>query len=311
MKPGTTALLGATLLAVAEAAAAWPRVIDHPLGQTTLPAEPERIVAMSTAQHVDSLIALGKPPVGAMTYGLAPGDDPDAYPPAIAEQAVAADITAVGSPGGVDLEAVAVLEPDLIISSAWRGRELYESLSRIAPTITTSRARYFPIRLREIARAVGREERAERVVARYREHAARVRERVGGREVAIVRPRLQSVWMYGPPSDAGRILADAGIAVQPVPDDASITSDAPGAIGELSLERLPVIDAPRLFVILYNLRHHEGLEGYLNGPMWPRLPAVQAGNVHPVEGIAWTNHGPLGARRMLDQAAAALTDGER
>lgn len=310
MRPGMKTLLAATLLALAEAAGAWPRVIDHPLGTTRLSAEPERVVVMSTAQHVDILIALDKPPVGSLTYGLAAGDDPDAYPPAIAEQAAAADITSVGSSGEVDLEAIAVLDPDLIISSAWRGRELYQSLSRIAPTITTSRERYFPVQLREVARAVGREDRAERVLARYRERAAAVRERAGGQEIAIVRPRLQSVWMYGPPSDAGRVLADAGIDVQPVPEDASLTPNAPGAIGELSLERLPVIDAPHLFVILYNLRHHEGLEGYLDGPMWPRLPAVRAGKVHPVEGIAWTNHGPLGALRMLDQAAAALRGSE-
>jgi len=34
---------------------------------------------------------------------------------------------------------------------------------------------------------------------------------------------------------------------------------------------------------------------------------VAAGRVHPVQGTAWTNYGPLGLLRVLDEATAALT----
>ncbi|PWG63137.1 ABC transporter substrate-binding protein [Spiribacter halobius] len=292
---------------LATAAEGWPRVIEHPLGETRLPAPPQRVVALEVGQNVDMLLALGLPPVGSITYGLAAADQPAAWPPAIAAQAAAAGIRSVGSPGQVDLEAIAVLEPDLIIANEWGGHEAYAALSRIAPTITLPFERHFVPPLRALARALGREARAEAWIARYTARTLELHEALAGTEVAIVRPRLQSVWMYGPPSNAGRVLGEAGVRVQPLPPGASFTADAPGAIGELSLERLPAITAPHLFVILYNLEHHDGLQGYLRGPLWQRLPAVEAGNVHGVEGIAWTNHGPIGALQMLEEAAAALT----
>lgn len=300
-------LLTALLLAFGVShAREWPRVIEHAHGATELAAPPQRVVSLDVGVVTDSLLALGLPPVGSITYGLGSPDSLDAWPPAIAEQAVAADITSVSASGNLDLEAIAVLEPDLVIASGYVGRSAYARLTRIAPTVIIEAERHFRSDLRRIATAVGREQEAEAVLNRYAERVAALRARIGGRQVAIVRPRQQSVWMYGPPSNAGRLLTEAGVQVKAVPEKASLTSDPPGAIGELSLERLPVVSAPHLFVILYNLEHHAGLEGYLRGPMWQRLPAVKQGNVYGVEGIAWTNHGPIGALRMLEEAAAAL-----
>lgn len=41
-------------------------------------------------------------------------------------------------------------------------------------------------------------------------------------------------------------------------------------------------------------------------PLWSRLPAVQEGRTHPVPGVAWTNHGPIGAMRLIDEVGNAL-----
>ncbi|MFP4261993.1 MAG: ABC transporter substrate-binding protein [Halomonas sp.] len=303
-------LLTVLLLAMgAVQASEWPRVIVHLQGDTELTAPPQRVVALDPTV-TDHLLALGLPPIGSLTYGLARPDSRDAWPPAIAEQAVEASIARVGTPGNLDLEAIAALEPDLVLASGYVGQSTYNTLTRIAPTVIIESERHFRSDLHQIAVAVGREQEAEAVLERYAKRVAAMRARLGGERVAIVRPRQQSVWMYGPSSNAGRLLTEAGINVKAVPDGASITSDPPGAIGELSLERVSAIDAPHLFVILYNLDHHAGLEGYLQGPMWQRLPAVQQGNVHGVEGIAWTNHGPIGALRMLEEAAAALEGGQ-
>lgn len=284
----------------------WPIVIEHSQGKTVLTKSPQRVVSLDPV-YTDTLLALGLPPVGSITYGVAPADQLAAWAPAIARRAVDAGIATVGSPGNGNMEAIAALEPDLILVSEYRGRRLYGLLERIAPTVVVDRReRHFRDGLFQIASIIGKQAEAAAIMDEYRKRTAKLKRTIGGRRVAIVRPRQQSVWMSGPPSNPGRVLADAGVDVEPVPQGASITADTPGAIGELSLERIVTIDAPHLFIILYNLDHHDGLGGYLQGPMWQRLPAVKQGNVYGVQGFAWTNHGPIGAMTMLTEAARAL-----
>lgn len=66
-----------------------------------------------------------------------------------------------------------------------------------------------------------------------------------------------------------------------------------------------MVNAEHIFVITYNVDDQQ-LEEYTSNPLWQQLPAVQAGNVHLVEGTAWTNHGPVGAGVVLDEVEAAL-----
>jgi ABC-type Fe3+-hydroxamate transport system substrate-binding protein len=113
------------------------------------------------------------------------------------------------------------------------------------------------------------------------------------------------VWIYGPPSNAGVILKDLGLELLAVPEGSSITDDAEGAIGQLSLERLPDIRSEHIFVISYNLKDTT-VEELIQQPIWRQIPAVRQGNVHAVQGTAWSNHGPLGALSVIDEVAAAL-----
>jgi len=113
---------------------------------------------------------------------------------------------------------------------------------------------------------------------------------------------------HGPPSNAGTIFAELGLDMLPAPEGSSITDDAPGAIGDISLERISeMADAKHMFLITYNVDEQQ-LDGYTSNPLWQQLPAVQAGNVHLVEGTAWTNHGPIGADAVLGEIEAALLD---
>jgi iron complex transport system substrate-binding protein len=283
------------------------RRVKHALGETEVPLNPRRIVSLDVGEITDTLIALDRVPIGSVTYDPAADayggqDGNGAFPPALAGRADGIEALGVYEP---NLEKVALLKPDLIIGSTSSIEGIQAQLEAIAPTVAISSARDFKVWLREIGVFVNAEAAAERVLKDYQTRASQVRQQVQGTKVAILRPRADSVWMYGPPSNAGVILKDLGLELLTVPEGSSITDDAPGAIGQLSLERLPDIRSDHLFVITYNLKH-TSVEELIKQPIWQQIPAVEQGKVHAVQGTAWSNHGPIGALRVIDEVEAAL-----
>jgi iron complex transport system substrate-binding protein len=300
--PGSAAT--ATSLAATSAAADAPatRAITHALGQANVPLNPQRIVSLAPGEITDTLIALNRKPIGSLTYdGSASASG---YPAALADQIDG--IAAVGNAGEPNLEQIAALKPDLIIGPQWLVTDLYQQLSAIAPTVATSDARDFRVWLAEIGRAVGAENEVARVLDGYQARIATLRPQLASRQVSIVRPRSDSLLIYGAASGPGIVLSELGLEVQELPVEAEDWGgDGLRAIGQVSLEWVPNIVGEHVFVITYNLEDIT-FEQLIQQPLWQRLPAAQNGNIHPVEGIAWTNHGPLGVLRMLDEVAAAL-----
>lgn len=101
--------------------------VQHAMGETTIEGTPERIVVIDSP-HLDALVALGITPVGATESGAATG-----VPAYLADDLEGTEI--VGPTMEPDLEAIASLNPDLIIGAQVRHEALYEQLSAIAPTV--------------------------------------------------------------------------------------------------------------------------------------------------------------------------------
>ena len=98
-----------------------PRTITDVMGrEVTLDSAPQRVVGMS-ASITEVLYAIGITPVGAT-------EDID-YPEA------AASLPTFGSGYQPDLEALAALEPDLIIANAQLNGQIMDQLEAIAPTV--------------------------------------------------------------------------------------------------------------------------------------------------------------------------------
>lgn len=116
---------------------AYPIVIKHALGTTTIARKPERVATVAWANH-EVPLALGIVPVGfaAANFG---DDDGDGLLPWVAEKL--AELGA-GRPvlfdegDGIDFEAVAATKPDVILA-AYSGlsRSDYDTLSQIAPVV--------------------------------------------------------------------------------------------------------------------------------------------------------------------------------
>jgi iron complex transport system substrate-binding protein len=144
------------MLAVGAAAAQEsPRTITDMMGrQVTIDAPPERVVGLS-ASITEMLYAVGVTPVGAT-------QDID-YPPA------AASLPTFGTGYQLDLEALAALEPDLILANVQLQAQIAEQLEAIAPTVFVLilTPADIPVNLRLIGQATWHETTAEYAAAPY------------------------------------------------------------------------------------------------------------------------------------------------
>ncbi|MDO5629265.1 MAG: ABC transporter substrate-binding protein, partial [Mobilicoccus sp.] len=152
------------------AAAAFPVTITHALGETTIEAEPQRVATVGWGNQ-EVPLALGVTPVGMAKadYG---DDDGDGVLPWVEDKLTelgAQTPTLFDETDGIDFEAVAGTEPDVILA-AYSGltQEDYDTLSKIAPVVAypdqpwgTSRDDMILLN----SEALGQKEQGEQLVA--------------------------------------------------------------------------------------------------------------------------------------------------
>ena len=156
-------------------AQAFPVEMEHLFGSTTINAEPERVVSLSFIGH-DFLLSLGVAPYalrkwyGSFPYGVWPW----------AQEALG-DATPIVMQGEIDIEAIAAMEPDLIVGQ-WSGmteRE-YTLLSQIAPTLPPAPGAgdygmSWQDMLLRLGQATGRADRAQNIIADSEQRLAALR----------------------------------------------------------------------------------------------------------------------------------------
>jgi iron complex transport system substrate-binding protein len=119
------------------AAEAFPVTVEHAYGETTIEAKPERVATVAWANH-EVPLALGIVPVG-MSKATWGDDDGDGVLPWVEDKLteLGADTPVLfDETDGIDFEAVADTQPDLILA-AYSGitQEEYDTLSKIAPVV--------------------------------------------------------------------------------------------------------------------------------------------------------------------------------
>ncbi|WP_030559755.1 ABC transporter substrate-binding protein, partial [Streptomyces exfoliatus] len=96
----------------------------------SVPVAPKRVVVLDTAE-LDSALTLGVKPVGATHADVDSG-----FLSYLPEDQVAG-IKDVGAMTTPNLESIAALKPDLILTSKVRHGDAYDELKKIAPTVMT------------------------------------------------------------------------------------------------------------------------------------------------------------------------------
>jgi iron complex transport system substrate-binding protein len=204
-----------------------------------------------------------------------------------------------------DLEQILMLEPDLILcpdTSAYSEWWPLARLSRIAPVLPSNHRTHWRGNLDSLAGWLQRTEAAERITAAWAEQIAGLRQRHDG----VLQRSLLAAATYDPlkrrlmvRSDGtgygfvmpAQVLADLG--------GRAVEAGRLGPYGDVALESLGDVLGQVNGILLIDLGDRAPL-ALAREPLWQRLPAVRAGQVHvtrgnSVFGSVYTAHHLAGA----------------
>lgn len=272
---------------------AGPHVVVHAMGETEVPADPQRVVVLDSS-FLDSAVALGVTPAGA-TEGFAGGGLPGYLPAEVLEA-----VEIVGETNAPQLESIAALDPDLIIGAKVRHEDLYDELSQIAPTVfSESSGGNWTAQVLLTGDALGRSDEAEELLDAFAERATAVGEAIGavGQTASIVRFLPDETRLYGPESFSGSVLTAVGF-------DLGDKDWNEYSMALISTEQIDLVEADVVFATTYG-------SGETTRPqfeaLWETLDAVQNGRQFDVTDAVWmTGIGVLGANLILDDLEAML-----
>ncbi|GIG35029.1 ABC transporter substrate-binding protein [Cellulomonas pakistanensis] len=294
------------------AAAGGPVSITDDRGETVeLDAPATKVVSLEWMQ-TEMLTSLGVTPVGAA--------DVEGYTSWVGTSVpLEGEPEDVGTRGEPSVEAIAGLEPDLIVgvtSSIPEGA--LEQFERIAPVALFDGADaadplgYVEDTFRSVATLVGAEDEAEQVVsdseARIAENAQKIADAgLEGTPVVFASPYAEganvTIRMHGPRSafQAVAVAMGLGSATEDPGDDAY-------GLSYVDVEGLTALPEDTRFLYWGNDSEEDVVESALAGnAVWQSLPFVQQGHVHRAGVGIWAYGGPESLAGWSDDLVAQLT----
>lgn len=273
------------------------RLIRHAVGETCVPEEFERVMALDPGSLGNSL-ALGVTPIATTSLD---GEIPEYL-------SLPSDVAVVGHPSQPNLERILGLNPDLILMD--NRVNLYEPLSQIAPTVVAENWQTLgpePLWKRDFkfhAKALGKSETGAALLEEYNQRVSQLQDQLGdGRQtltVSVVNVRSDHVRVYLKDSFIGTILEDVGLSRPPL-------QDRPGLVERISLEVIPELDADVMFLIVSDSENTEVLDQFTSHPLWSQLSVVQRDRVYSVPDETWINGwNLLGVHDILDDLSETL-----
>jgi iron complex transport system substrate-binding protein len=294
------------------------RRVRHAMGETQVPANPQRVVTLDTG-HLANALALGIQPIGSTAWfrneyqtGLKPVES---Y---LRDRTQELVILGYGfGANDVSLEKLLLLKPDLIVAVSPH-KAIYEQLSKIAPTVLYDypKAGDWKDFLRASAEALGKTKEAEALLRNYhqrtqefkqkmdadrvsvaasKEQANRLRDRTTNIQVSVIHPLKEGTRLMYRDFFGGSILQDVGLS-RPPEQDKEGTNSLP-----VSLELIPKMGGDVIFSISF--RDEDSLklvEQLKKNPLWSQLEAVKQGNVYPVNAEHWYGGDIVTANLVLD-----------
>jgi ABC-type Fe3+-citrate transport system substrate-binding protein len=271
------------------------RTVKHELGETPITGSPQKIVVLEFS-FVDALASLGISPIG-----IADDGKKENLVPQIRSQVK--DWTSVGTRKQPNLEVISSLQPDLIIADLLRHKDIYEKLSKIAPTIVLKslEASYQENidSLTPIALAVDKADAMKQIIDAHHKKLQTLGAKVPqneGRKVlaAVVTNNLfnaHTAAAYTP-----GVLKQVGL---------SSAIDSKEAYAKLTLEQLVQINPDVIFLMASSGKLIT--DDWAANPLWQNLKAVKAGQVHKVDRDLWSKaRGTIAATLIAEQALGAL-----
>lgn len=272
--------------------------VEHALGESEVPVEPERVIALDPYVTLPTALLVGAPVIGTSRPPF--GEDATAV-------YIEEDTEGIEDVGWIEpnIETVASLDPDVIIGYETFVEEPYEELTEFAPTVGIEPAfgDEWRSNVRKVADVLGRGEMIEsefdRFDGRIEEFRSEMGDRLGGFTVSLVNIRaLDDIRIYVR-DVASEIMAEAGLVRPPTdetpPDETFVN---------MSAELLPEIEADAIFYFVGSAgtNPEEAAEqtGELQAnPLWQGLPAVENERAYEVDSRWWFESGSIQAANLV------------
>ncbi|WP_309122821.1 iron-siderophore ABC transporter substrate-binding protein [Paenibacillus sp.] len=298
----------------AEPAAEEPAAIalEDSKGEVVLPKPATKVVTLEWT-YAEDLIAVGVQPVG--------NADNENYKRNVSDQAALdADVADVGTRQEPNLEAIAALQPDLIVGVAFRHEKILDQLNAIAPTLlfnpypdeASGVDQYGEMEetFRTIAAAVGKAEEADKVLADLAKHyddAKTKLEQAGKSGAEIV---LTQAYSNQNAADL-RLFTSNSLAIatlEKIGLKNAWSSDKFEAYGfsTASVEALPAVQQANF---LYIVQDNDDVFAtkLKDNPVWTGLQFVKEERAYPLGGSTWPFGGPVSAKVFVDRTVEVLT----
>ena len=271
------------------------RVIQHVMGETCVPLNPQRIVTIDPTM-LEAALALNQKPVGSPLNFVLSSMDKEG-------------IVDLGDSEAINLERVLALKPDLILGTT-DSSSPYSQLSQIAPTVLVDfqHSGEWKEHFAFVGEVLGKSEEVEQVMADYYQRAKEFQKKLNGdpskTTVSVVRIYPTQIALYTKPGFIGTILEDVGLA-RPPSQDLNLSETKASKFSPIqypiSEEVLDKADGDVVFVVVgdWDRKIQEVLTSLKADPLWAKLDAVKQGKVYEVGGY-WLGSGAIAANAVLD-----------
>lgn len=271
----------------------FPRTIRHASGTTDVKAKPTRVLPLDSGE-LDAVVQLGLKPIGYLDYN----------PALMPEHLVAAlrGVKTVGTLAEPNLEAVASLTPELMLTTLIRHEKIADRLKTIAPTVFgVNTGVVWKQNFALYAKGLGREVEADAAVRAYEERLRKLNAALPNPRptVSVVRVLNNNIRYYQRANYSGTILTDLGFRRPPSQnvDDFALLNQNMETLGQSA-------DADLIVVAPTEGPNGAYFKEVLASPLWQSLSAVKKGAVLVVLDDVWmAGIGYRSAGLILDDIA--------
>ncbi|WP_431971850.1 ABC transporter substrate-binding protein [Nocardia sp. bgisy134] len=270
------------------------RSVTHAAGVSEVPADPQRIVVLTTSA-LDATCALGlwERVVGAVTVA---GERPQ---PEFLGTGVL-KVPSIGTAAAPDLAKIAELRPDVIIGEQPSGAATFDALRAIAPTVLVGAPTSWQAEFGAFAEGLDRRGAATTALDNYRTEAADIGTAIAANQsqASVVRFTGDAVQVQGADSFAGQVLADLGVR-RPTAQRVASFDVAPGELGTK-------VEGDIVYVVLAGESGKAQAEKVMRGDEWKELGAAGDRRVFAVDDSVWHGDGLTAARALMTDLQKTL-----
>lgn len=232
---------------------AFPVTIKHKFGSTEITKAPERVVVIGNGgtDDVDALYALGVTPVAISKDALSA----DGIYPWLKDKIDTKKTELLDTLTAVDYEAVAALQPDLILATSdFTLDKDYKKLAAVAPTVGYETAwgqQTWQEHVKVVGQAVGKPDEAEKVIKETEDSIAAVKAKhpaLDGKTYSLsIGNTPAKIFTIASEDDfAAKLMSEVGMKLTPTVTNIKTVSGSP--TGELSFEQLDKLDADLVII---------------------------------------------------------------